>query len=178
MKTAKDLRRSINEEERGLKTIYVDQDGTLAKWRNVPAWVTKMPLYYLFLSAERRVIRLVKRLYARGCDVRVLTKAYEDTGAAIEKIAWLKLHGLGSIPVIIVPYSQSKLDYVESGDAVLLDDYSKNLIEWSLAGKTGIKFMNGLNGTNGTWKGPTVTCSMSVREMEYIVLQNAQMAGG
>ena len=89
----------------------------------------------------------------------------------MEKVLWLRLHGLKEIPVIVVPYSQSKLEYVDTEDAILLDDFSRNCHEWKNAGKTAIKYRNAVNGSHGTWTGPSISEDMTVREMEKIVLQ-------
>ena len=40
---------------------------------------------------------------------------------------------------------------------VLLDDYSVNLHDWKEKGGSGIKLRNGINGSIGTWKGPSVS---------------------
>ena len=41
-------------------------------------------------------------------------------------------------------------------DDILLDDYSKNLIEWVEAGGTAIKVRNNINCSGKTWKGDTI----------------------
>lgn len=150
--------------------IYVDQDGCLARWRNVPVWVTKLPLYFLFLRREKKLVRLVKSLDAQGFDVRILTKAYEDTWAAQEKMVWLKLVGL-NVPVIIVPYGESKLNYVED-NGLLIDDFTPNLREWVATGRPAVKFRNRINGRHKTWQGPFISYKMTVHEMQQVIFEN------
>ncbi len=70
-------------------------------------------------------------------------------------------YSLPMVEVIFCPYGTDKSEFIAgmSGDVnFLLDDFSKNLIEWCKANKKedprkfiGIKYMNGINGTKGTW---------------------------
>ena len=53
--------------------------------------------------------------------------------------------GLQGIPAVFVPYGEPKTAYVQTKDAILVDDYSKNLHEWEKSGREGIKFFNGFN---------------------------------
>lgn len=57
---------------------------------------------------------------------------------------------------IFVKYNDNKKDYIDGGitsSDYLIDDYTKNLIDWKNAGGTGIKYLNGINHTNKTWEG-------------------------
>lgn len=56
---------------------------------------------------------------------------------------------------IFTPCGACKADYVKtSGLNILIDDYTKNLLEWENQGRNflGIKFDNGINGNIGKWK--------------------------
>ena len=55
----------------------------------------------------------------------------------------------------------------ESYELILVDDFSKNLREWVDTGDNfiGIKFMNGINGTKGTWAGYLVSNKMSAAQL-------------
>ena len=150
-----------------MKTIYFDQDGVLAKWRTVPVWVTHFPLYFLFLRKDQAAVDLLHSLRGAGYNVGVLTKAYNRM-AAFEKKLWIRLV-IGKVPVIIVPYMESKLSYVGAGDAILIDDYSHNLREWASSGRTSVKYRNRVNGTHGTWRGASITWNMRLEEAMSIV---------
>lgn len=55
-----------------------------------------------------------------------------------------------------MPCGEDKKAYVDlkEGD-LLLDDYTKNLIDWEPPG-TGVKLLNGINHTNESWRGNTI----------------------
>lgn len=52
--------------------------------------------------------------------------------------------------------SQRKAEFAEQ-NAILIDDYSQNLIAWTKLGGKGVKCLNGRNGKGKTWKGETLT---------------------
>jgi len=145
--------------------IYFDLDGVLAKWRNVPVWITHLPLYFLFLRKDRAAAALLLSLMKAGYPVGILSKAY-NRRAAFEKRLWVRLL-VGKVPVIVVPYGESKLSYVSDENAILIDDYTPNLREWILSGRTGIKYKNGLNGKK--WTGLSVSYDMPVQMALSIV---------
>ena len=149
------------------KIIYFDLDGTLAKWRSVPVWVTKLPLYFLFLRREETLIRLFNRLLRLGYDCRILSKSY-NRRTDFEKRLWCRMAGLRG-PVILVPYGASKIAFSAQG-SVLVDDYSLNLHEWEASGRRGVKFRTKVNGKNGTWKGFSLFQNQSVPEMAAVLL--------
>lgn len=151
-------------------TLYVDMDGTLAKWNsNVDLDYVSDPKnrYFRSLQGMENMLKAIQSLAEEGYDVRILTKSPSKQAAA-DKRLWLREHGLKSVPVIIVPYEERKEDYVKGG--VLLDDYSENLKEWESSSRCpwniGIKVYNGINGTKGSWKGYSVNsedCSQKIK---------------
>ena len=60
---------------------------------------------------------------------------------------------------IFVPYGTDKGEYLKSigfnpnGSDILLDDFTPNLRTWH---GVGVKLLNGINGTHGTWTGYVV----------------------
>lgn len=68
----------------------------------------------------------------------------------------------------IVPYGRNKAEYLKenyspiTNQDYLLDDYTKNLIEWKEYGGIGIKYFNGINHTHATWKGVIVADNVNI----------------
>ena len=96
-----------------------------------------------------------------------------------EKEAWLDryLPEIDTQHRIFVPCGSPKSAFVPEGikkSDVLLDDYSQNLHEWK--GK-GIKLMNGINGTRGSWQGARISADMTAatlcRELGAICKEKA-----
>ena len=156
--------------------LYVDMDGVLARWNsNASIEETHMPGYFLTPDCETKVAELIRMLYDNDHDsVCLLSSVYPDGTAMADKISWLNANHLEDIPRIFVPYGQDKNLYVPHGPNVLLDDFSRNLHAWEKHGYTGIKFLNGINGTRGTWHGYCIHHDMSVHEM--LVIANAVAA--
>ena len=141
--------------------FYVDMDGVLAKWNSLASQEDTFEKgYFLNRKPDNKAIEYVQNLVNKGNDVCILSHAYQNGYASIEKREWLDNNGLENIPSIFVPYGVPKLDYIilrEDTTNILIDDFSKNLHEWE-KGKNniGIKYYNGINGNHGTWKGNSI----------------------
>lgn len=142
--------------------IFVDMDGTLAKWNNVEFEELFEEGYYRNLEADEKILNEVNHLIKQGEDVYILS-AYltESDYAKKEKQEWVKQH-LPQLPEekqIFVPYGTNKAEYLKehyspiTNKDFLIDDYTKNLIEWKEFGGIGVKYLNGINNTRGTWQG-------------------------
>ncbi len=159
--------------------VYIDMDGVLCRW-NTEASVedTFEDGYFLRREEETAVKDMILALMRDGYSVSILSAAYEEGTAKADKQQWLIDHGLGEVPATFVPYGQDKNKYVASGNQVLLDDFSRNLHAWEQAGKTGVKFMNGINGNHGSWNGYVITNRMTAEQMAVILKAVAAEAGG
>lgn len=156
--------------------LFVDMDGTIAKWNNVAFEDLYQQGYYKNLEPDRAILDEVKMLVELNIDVYILS-AYlpdiydENTGELIKKSyalqdkqEWIEKNfpEINKDNVIFVPYGTNKAEYLKANyspvyeDDYLLDDYTNNLNEWEGYGGTGIKYRNGINGTKGTWKGLSV----------------------
>lgn len=142
------------------RRIFVDMDGTLAEWRNIEdTEVLYEKGYYESLKPNAFLLKEIKNLIRKGEDVYILSSFLDDSKYALdEKKLWLKKY-LPELPdekKIFVKYGDNKTAYIpnkiDSFD-ILIDDYTKNLLEWREAGGTGIKFLNGINHTKGVWDG-------------------------
>ena len=164
--------------------IFVDMDGTLAEWRNIvlnltveeesnPQIVSRKlheilttKGYYLSLKPNKNMIDAVSILTEspEQYEVFILSCYLEDTdhsSPVTEKNEWLDfcLPMIDQVHRIFVPNGEDKTKYVPGGlrpSDILIDDYTKNLMDWQRAGGNGLKFLNGINATKGTWKGPKI----------------------
>lgn len=143
---------------------FIDMDGTLVHFNNtiLNLDVLHEQGYYSKLAPQERVVEITKELLLKyPGQVYVLSATLDSPYVAKEKIEWLQEH-LSSLPqdhIILSPYGHPKYDYVPGGirsNDVLLDDYTKNLIEWTEKGGKSVKLINSINHTNRTWTGPAV----------------------
>lgn len=142
------------------RRIFVDMDGTLAKWNNVESEnVLYEKGYYENLQPNENLLNAIKNLIAKGENVFILSSFLHDSKYALaEKNYWLDKY-LPELPQdkrIFTNYGDDKSIYVIGGitnNDYLIDDYTKNLLEWKELGGIGIKYLNGINHSKGTWKG-------------------------
>ena len=142
--------------------IFVDMDGTLAKWNNVEFEQLFEEGYYRNLEPNQELLDEVNSLIRQGEDIYILS-AYltESEYAKKEKQEWVKqyLPELKEEKQIFVPYGTNKAEYLKehyspiTNQDYLIDDYTKNLLEWKEYGGIGVKYLNGINHTRGTWQG-------------------------
>lgn len=149
--------------------LFVDMDGVMAKWRSTSKVEELMEEgFFADMYPQRQVIEAVQSIAEEGkAAVFVLSKYLEESPYALaEKNEWLDKY----IPIIdgehrlFCPCNKQKADMVPDGIQewdVLLDDYTVNLNEWVAAGGIGLKLMNGVNGTKGTWKGRRVAAELA-----------------
>lgn len=146
--------------------IFVDMDGTLAKWNNVEFEELFEEGYYRNLEPNMNILNEVNHLISQGEDVYILS-AYltESDYAKKEKQEWVNQY-LPELPEekqIFVPYGTNKAEYLKehyspiTNTDYLIDDYTKNLLEWKEFGGIGVKYLNGINHTKGTWNGLMLT---------------------
>ena len=166
--------------------IWFDMDGVLARW-NERASLEEVssPGYFISRELENTVRDLIRYLIGLGFDVRILTAVYMNGYAEEEKKEWLKVMGLGDVPVVFVPYGESKFKYVNMDDMnILIDDFKKNLIEWTKNGGYAVKFYNGINNRprmtfdedgvghliQDSWVGPSIDHRQSYQCMAAMIL--------
>ena len=139
--------------------LYLDMDGVVANFDekvceyqhlDEQPWLT-VPHFFRELNPignpNFEIERLLKRQWN---EIFILSKVeVRDTlSRVMDKIIWIQKN-LPAIPlenIIIVPYHESKLDYIKGNidkSYTLIDDYSPNLIEWEQAGGNAIKFRLG-----------------------------------
>lgn len=142
--------------------LFIDMDGTLAEWRPAATEAElDVPGYFYTLKPHRMVLKAVQALVRSGVDVYILS-AVRTEGARQDKIRWLKEY-FPELPEDHYIFNQngtSKAGHLAdmgitlTREDVLLDDYTKNLDDWTSVGGTAVKFINpGLNNTSSTWLG-------------------------
>lgn len=140
--------------------FFIDMDGTLAEWRDIKSNSELYQKgYYESLKPNNYLLEEVKKLIKEGKDIYILSSFLSDSDYALkENNIWLNKY-LPELPVqkrIFVPYGDVKYKYLPSKITsfdYLIDDHTKNLLDWKEAGGTGIKFLNGINHIKGVWQG-------------------------
>ena len=140
--------------------FFIDMDGTLAEWRDIKSNSELYQKgYYESLKPNNYLLEEVKNLIKEGKDIYILSSFLSDSDYALkEKNIWLNKY-LPELPVqkrIFVPYGDVKYKYLPSKITsfdYLIDDHTKNLLDWKEEGGTVIKFLNGINHIKGVWQG-------------------------
>lgn len=168
--------------------LFVDLDGTAAEWHSASRYEDLFNEgYFLKLNPYKEVVEAVGQIYNSGVEVFTLSAYLTESKYALEeKSRWISKHlpFVDTLHRLFVPQDIIKSDYVSAvlgtsigSDFYLLDDYSKNLHEWKHAGGTGIKLLNGVNGTNGSWKGHSVSRFQDGDELCREILQKISPQG-
>lgn len=169
-----DRRKNMNEKQR----LFVDMDGTLAVFNQVDT-LEKLyePGYFASLSPHTNVIEAVRQLQQKDdIEVYILSAVLSDSKYALqEKNEWLDkyLPGTDEEHRIFVPFGEIKGNYVPNGireSDILLDDYTINLKSWEPPAR-GLKLLNGINGTHGTWTGGKIAFNNSSEELVNKITQ-------
>lgn len=140
--------------------VFVDMDGTLAKWSHVGFQELFEEGYFYNLEPHQNFVDNIRALQKEPTkEVYILSAVLMESPFALaEKNLWLNryLPEIDAEHRVFVPCTD-KLDKTEfipgglkKGD-VLIDDYTKNLEQWRKAGGIGIKAMTEMNNTKGSW---------------------------
>ncbi len=158
--------------------VCVDMDGTLAEWKNmtIPAQIPTDKInkivrdtlytegYYFNLKPYKNMVKAIKEL-SKECEVFITSCVlpendnYPNSHPEDDKNKWLDkyLPEIDSAHRIFVPDGEPKRKYIPfepHSKVILLDDYTKNLKDWTFDGNAkGIKVLNGINDTHGSWMG-------------------------
>lgn len=144
-----------------------DMDGTLFEW--IPQECLEILYekgYYRSLDSITNMQILINQLISYGYEVYVGSAYLSDSQYALDekKFSILKDYPeIGLKNCIFCDYGKDKTQFVQkyfdseiNKKMYLIDDYSKNLFKFQKGGGHGIKVMNGLNGTKGTWQGKKI----------------------
>jgi len=158
--------------------LFVDMDGTLAVFNRLETLEDLYEQgYFLNLAPHVNVVNAIKHIVKTEprIQVRILSAVLMDSDHAFEeKNACLDRH-LPEITRehrIFVPCGSDKKDRVRGGvtkEDFLLDDYTQNLLLWEVDGR-GIKLLNGINNTRGTWTGDRIRFDKHPTELARDIL--------
>lgn len=143
--------------------LFLDMDGTLVAWKDAEKSTLLQAGYFLNLAQNQNMVRAAALIHLHHKSIELFSLSAclpESRYAAQEKRLWMKQH-CPFIPeshYLFCPTTANKADFVPGGiraTDVLIDDLSANLHSWALHAK-GLKLMNGINGTKGSWTGPRI----------------------
>lgn len=150
------------------KTLYVDMDGTMCRFHDEPFYLRRMTEkdFFFNLKAFDFAVEGIRRIINnKEAQVKVLSTT-QGKSCSADKIRWLGEHipELSKEDILLVPSGKEKTEYViDKQNAVLLDDYNKNLEKAKREGLFCIKAVNNINdkGRVGEkWQGARVdVCS-------------------
>ena len=144
-----------------MKKIFLDLDGTLAKFnvRNALQRFETEKGFFAKLGAYKG-IELINEM-AKAGNVYIIS-ASPNKQADNDKMIWIEKY-LNNVPMenrLICRCGENKAEYLKSKglqidkNSYLLDDYTKNLIEWESAGGVGIKRLTKVaDNSTGKWQG-------------------------
>lgn len=153
-----------------MKKIFIDMDGCLAEFKDVPFKALYEPGYFRNLKPLDNVVSGLRMFKERHPEIQlsVLSCVLSDRpGATEEKISWLKEHAPFLMDnLYFVPCGTNKGLLATGGESFLLDDYSKNVIEFDSVSENhhGVKLLNGINGKGIQWKGVSISASLDPAE--------------
>lgn len=148
-----------------MKTIFLDLDGTVAKFnvRNALERFDNEIGFFAKLGAYKG-IESVNELAKSG--IVYIISASPNTQADNDKMIWINKY-LPNVPlenITMCRVGENKAKIIESKysmsisqECYLLDDYTKNLQEWVANGGTGIKRLTSVaDNSTGKWQGLTL----------------------
>jgi len=159
--------------------LFVDMDGTLARFKAAELEELYRPGYFADLEPQQSVVDAIRLVCQSHPDIEVyiLSAALSDSKTAVaEKNLWLNqnLPELEKSHRIFLPCGKEKAAYVPNGvgkNDFLLDDYTANLIDWSQHGGKGIKLLNGINHTRGSWLGSQLRYDKDPAQLALNIIQ-------
>ena len=145
-----------------MKRIFIDLDGTVARFnvRNALKRFDNEVGFFARLKAYKGIDKVNE--LAKGGNVYIIS-ASPNGQADRDKMEWIQKY-LSNVPmnnITLCRIGENKARVIESKynltidkDCLLLDDYTKNLIEWESNGGKGIKRITSVaDNSRKLWKG-------------------------
>ena len=145
-----------------MKKIFLDLDGTLAKFnvRNALKRFDNEIGFFAKLGAYKGIEEIDKM--AKKGNVYIIS-ASPNEQADLDKIQWIMkyLPNIKATNILLCRVGENKAKVIEKNynckidkNCILLDDYTRNLTEWEMAGGVGIKRLTSVaDNKTGKWKG-------------------------
>jgi len=135
--------------------LYLDMDGTLAEYNEVPVEKFYEPGFFENLKPMENVIKGIEIFARSHPDINLyVLSAIMTEYAKTEKENWIEMYCpfLKDIEKYFIPFGCDKGKYVGDGINFLLDDHSPNLISFEQKDNNhAIKLLNGKNGLGKKW---------------------------
>lgn len=157
--------------------LFVDMDGTLARFHDEVQYLERMfeKDFFRNLKPFEEACQAISELAKSDkYEIYILSAAVdgEPPYCRAEKTEWINKHlpFIDKNHVIFTKVGQDKANFIPGGirhTDILLDDYTKNLLEWERAGGISIKAKNNINckGLYGEpWYGAVVDITQPVQE--------------
>lgn len=148
-----------------MKKIFLDLDGTLAKFnvRNALKRFDNEKGFFAKLGAYKNIEKVNEM--AKAGNVYIIS-ASPNEQADNDKMIWIKkyLPNVKIENIVLCRLGENKAKIIENKynikidkNCILLDDYTKNLIEWETVGGVGIKRLTTVSdNSRKLWKGLTL----------------------
>lgn len=170
-----------------VKRILFDMDGVLCIFddtKSIEEIAT--PGFFRTRKPDPAAVATLNMLYhmanfSEDMDLYIMSSVFNDDHSANDKLMWItdKFAWMSDAHVIFSEYGKPKASAVPDGwnmsETVLVDDFTRNLREWRSEGGVGIKYLNGINGTKGTWDGFIVSNRMKPELMARTIKAIADM---
>lgn len=154
-----------------MNKIFLDLDGTLARF-NVPNALNRFEKEIGFFARLKpyKGIEAINKM-AKGGNVYIIS-ASPNLSADIDKMRWVQKY-IPNLPynnIVICRCGDNKavairkkLGFSIDNQCYLLDDYTKNLVEWEQAGGKGIKRLTSVaDNSTKKWQG------LEIKELEEL----------
>lgn len=149
-----------------MSKIFVDMDGTVANFFEMEDCLERMYEEGFFYNLKPLAFaNFINEMATYDQEnIYILSACVDTTYCRQEKMDWLDEY----IPfvkeenIILCNIGENKADIIKAmgiaidKECILYDDYTKNLVEWELAGGHGIKALNGINHITKKWKGEVI----------------------
>ena len=129
-----------------IECIYFDMDGVLVDFKRGQREILKIEVdhFYNMLQPIEGSLALFEKVYEKyGDRCRILTGVPKESrgiiNASSDKKAWVERY-LSKAVIVNTVLRKEKVDYVKNRGSILIDDFSKNIMEWKGKGGTGILF--------------------------------------
>ena len=148
-----------------MKKIFLDLDGTLAKFnvKNALKRFDNEKGFFAKLGAYKNIEKINEM--AKAGNVYIISVSPNEQ-ADNDKMIWIKkyLPNVKIENIVLCRLGENKAEIIENKynikidkNCMLLDDYTKNLIEWETVGGVGIKRLTKVaDNSTGKWKGLTI----------------------